>query len=328
MEYNLGVLNNPNARRNLTSKGMKEAMILDILHDVGLIAVVKKTLNHEDSLDEAIEEFMREGVNMVVVNGGDGTLMRTVTKFKRIGYDPYIAPLNGGTMNNLSYCCDIKGRPPQVLRDLALLVKSGEDIRFKTQHLVNVNGNYGQIFAISPAAYRFIEEYDKSPDIKEVGKLISKALLSPEYRARFKENLKGEIKISGEGIEEELLKGEFMIAIGSTVPRICTGLRLFYRMDDPRNHDAKKMHVLVPYGGVDENKANIVRGVGAGVLHNFGLPFQWLWPSGFYDGVADEVVIESSRMGIIIDSERLPPADKVTIDCKDAIEVPRIYRGK
>ena len=80
------------------------------------------------ALPEALAEIARQNVNLLVVNGGDGTLQFTLTEilggaeFERI---PLIAPLRGGRTNMTALDVGARANPAKGLRGLLEDVRAG-----------------------------------------------------------------------------------------------------------------------------------------------------------------------------------------------------------
>ncbi len=87
---------------------------------VGPDGVVEETETMEE-IDGAIERMLARGERLVCINGGDGTMQRTITHMiNKYGEDtsgmPVLFPLRGGTMNLLADHLKIKGKTPELLR--------------------------------------------------------------------------------------------------------------------------------------------------------------------------------------------------------------------
>jgi len=93
----IGLLNNLRAGRS----DVQVARLLKCLDRYPEILHVETT--HAAAVPEALGEFASRGVDVLAVNGGDGTLMRTLTEVIGAGeFDdriPMIAPLRGGRTN-------------------------------------------------------------------------------------------------------------------------------------------------------------------------------------------------------------------------------------
>jgi Diacylglycerol kinase catalytic domain len=87
---------------------------------VGPDALVEETETMEE-IDGAIERMLTRGERLICINGGDGTMQRTITHIiNKYGEEavgiPVLFPLRGGTMNLLADHLEIKGKTPELLR--------------------------------------------------------------------------------------------------------------------------------------------------------------------------------------------------------------------
>lgn len=81
-----------------------------------------------DEVDEALAVFEREGVGLLVVNGGDGTLQRTLTRIlapQPRRWLPLVAPLRGGRTNTSALSLGAQGDPGRGLAAILEAVGSG-----------------------------------------------------------------------------------------------------------------------------------------------------------------------------------------------------------
>jgi len=112
----IAVLTNVEAGRNRFGR-YKRYGIPDIVGPDGL---VEETETMEE-IDGAIERMLTRGERLICINGGDGTMQRTITHMiNKYGEDavgiPILFPLRGGTMNLLADHLKIKGKTPELLR--------------------------------------------------------------------------------------------------------------------------------------------------------------------------------------------------------------------
>lgn len=336
--YKIGIIHNPNAKRNKLTDKYSADVLTEILRKHKTDGLVVTTKDHKDSLERAVETFKREGVNLVLVNGGDGTHVHVFTKFiKAYEEPPVFCSLNGGTMNNISYAWGLRGMAPT---DILEKVCSAEHLEYGHQHLIRVKTPdewYGQVFAVSPAASKFLDEYYSAevPGKMDVAKIIGKVLLSAalrtDYHKQFVKTLDAKVEADGKELECPRCGDcdDYMLVIASTVPRIAEHLNLFYRLDDPENRG--KMHVIAPHHGVTENIANILRYAGVGILNglkkDYGLDcrrtFDMLKPKeGIYDDVNSNVVVETSEpQKVVLDSETICEATRMELDSRTSVRM-------
>ncbi len=124
----IAVLTNVEAGRNRFGRYRRYG-IPDIVGDRGMV-VETETM---EEIDGAVERMLAAGERLLCLNGGDGTVQRTVTHMvnkygegsERI---PVIFPLRGGTMNLLADHLGIKGNPPELLRRALDIERRGGEL--------------------------------------------------------------------------------------------------------------------------------------------------------------------------------------------------------
>jgi len=90
--------------------------------------VVHVATDDSDSVPGVLEEFARSGVNVVIVNGGDGTLQQALTAmldrnvFERM---PLVAPLRGGRTNMSAIDIGCQGDSAQALSAIMEAARRG-----------------------------------------------------------------------------------------------------------------------------------------------------------------------------------------------------------
>ncbi|MEW6554158.1 MAG: diacylglycerol kinase family protein [Actinomycetota bacterium] len=112
----IAVLTNVEAGRNRFGR-YKSYGLPEIVGPGGL---VEETETMEE-IDGAIERMLARGERLICINGGDGTMQRTITHMiNKYGEEavgvPVLFPLRGGTMNLLADHLKIKGKTPDLLR--------------------------------------------------------------------------------------------------------------------------------------------------------------------------------------------------------------------
>jgi len=112
----IAVLTNVEAGRNRFGR-YKRYGFPEMVGDRGLVMETETM----EEIDGAVERMLARGERLLCLNGGDGTVQRTVTHMVNKygeGSDriPVIFPLRGGTMNLLADHLGIKGTPPELLR--------------------------------------------------------------------------------------------------------------------------------------------------------------------------------------------------------------------
>jgi diacylglycerol kinase (ATP) len=119
----IGLLNNLRAGRNRRRAER-------ILHEVEASGdVMHFATPSADSVPEAIAEMERGGVELLIVNGGDGTLERTLTALfahGRPAWLPVIAPIRGGRTNMTAADLGAASDCVQGMRDVIASARAGK----------------------------------------------------------------------------------------------------------------------------------------------------------------------------------------------------------
>ena len=109
----LGIVSNPASRRNRRRPGVI-TRIERIAAELGGQALARTTPSL-DAVDEVAREFMERDVDILALNGGDGTNHATLTRFVRVWGDrplPRVLLMRGGTMNTAARGMGLRrGRP-------------------------------------------------------------------------------------------------------------------------------------------------------------------------------------------------------------------------
>lgn len=155
----IGIITNPHSKLNKRNP-QRSALLGYILGEKGRLEVT----NNIEDLERVAAEFKSKGIGILAINGGDGTICRTLTAFIKVYKDsplPKVALLKGGTINVLANNLKISGTPEQILYRM-VEIYSNVDKDFETQVLtsIEVEGTYGFLFG-NGAASSFLKEYYK-----------------------------------------------------------------------------------------------------------------------------------------------------------------------
>ncbi|MBI5654265.1 hypothetical protein HZC53_01225 [Candidatus Uhrbacteria bacterium] len=113
-----------------------------------------------DELDSALLEFSRCGVQVIAVNGGDGTIGRVLTgalRFWPADKIPDIIPLRGGNFNVLANNLGVRGSP-KVLLERLLAALDGPVLRRVARRTLLIGDRCGFQFA-NGSTGRFLEYF-------------------------------------------------------------------------------------------------------------------------------------------------------------------------
>lgn len=140
----IGIVTNPHSKLNKRNPE-RHKVLGYILGQRGQLAVT----NSIAELESVAAEFKARDVEILAINGGDGTISRTLTAFIRCyGKEPLpkIAILGGGTINVLRTNLGIHGTPEDVLFRLVEQHSAGVDFQVKGVRTIEVDGTYGFMF--------------------------------------------------------------------------------------------------------------------------------------------------------------------------------------
>jgi diacylglycerol kinase (ATP) len=157
----IGIVNNPRSRRNLRDPRIA-GRLRALLGDDG--EVIDASTPAE--LARAVARFRAAGIDVLGVNGGDGTAHVVLTAFAR-AYGaaplPRLLPLRGGSMNTVAHGHRIRGRPERILREVLVRRRAGHPLRTVERDLLAVSADdgppsYGFIFGTG-AVVAFLDAY-------------------------------------------------------------------------------------------------------------------------------------------------------------------------
>lgn len=142
----IGVVTNPRARKNFANPARIERLRL-ILGDKGIL---REARGLEEIADIA-REFRRLGIDILVIDGGDGTLHHTLSAFIPIYSGTALPPIvlsRGGTMNTIANSLGIKGLSEAVLGRVVNAITGRGSFEVVRANALKVNDGYGFIFGL------------------------------------------------------------------------------------------------------------------------------------------------------------------------------------
>jgi diacylglycerol kinase family enzyme len=230
----IGIITNPHSRRN---RRFPEA--------VGRLAYVlgegddSQTTRSIEDIDAVAERFKKAEIDILALNGGDGTNHVTMTSFVRVYGDqplPMFAFLRGGTMNTVSNSIGIRGSPSSLLVNIVEKYQLKQDFEISQRDLMKVTDSlgstYGFIFGSGVVA-NFLDVYygTGKPSPAVALKLVMTGIASsfvrgPLYRRIFKPI---DVVLTANG--EPWVKGKFLAVVAGTIDQIGLGFRPFTRCE-------------------------------------------------------------------------------------------------
>jgi len=220
----IGIIHNPFARGNLKRPRVAEKL-RRLLGNEGIV-VETRNINE---LPGVAEKFLQDGIEIIAVNGGDGTLHLTLTAFIQVYGDkplPKLMSLRGGTMNTMSTSLKLKGATLEICAKAAERYRRGESFELLDQPLVCLNGKYGFMTG-SGLATNFLEAYYSGTNTGPIegAKVVAKAVLSAIGRTEYVKKLfalaQAEVVVDGEKVPFE----EFTAILGCSIVEIGLGFK-------------------------------------------------------------------------------------------------------
>lgn len=155
----IGIITNPHSKLNLRYPE-RQKLLSYILGEQGKLRIT----NTLDELSLVAQDFRDRGVSILAINGGDGTISRTLTtlieEYKDVPL-PKIALLRGGTMNVVANNLGIKGSPEQILYRLVEAYSTGANLKTVSVSTLKIEGRYGFLFG-NGAVSNYLDEFYKN----------------------------------------------------------------------------------------------------------------------------------------------------------------------
>jgi hypothetical protein len=222
----IGIITNPNSKLN--KKMPARGRLLGYI--VGQFGNLEIT-NSVDDIGRVAALFKQQAIETLAINGGDGTISRTLTAFIRAyGNEPLpqILILRGGTINMLADNLGIRGTPEEILVRMLESQSGVRTRRTKTLATLSVGGQYGFLFGNGLVARFLADFYRKKTG--PIGSLLlvlkiylnwivsyrnySKMIFSESYRVVFDGQASSAVHIS-------------LAMMASTVERMPLKVRMF-----------------------------------------------------------------------------------------------------
>ena len=221
----IGIIANPHSKLNRRNP-RRQKLLSYIAGERGRFELT----NDLNELNAVARDFRDREIQILAINGGDGTISRTLSAFINVYGDqplPEVALLRGGTINMLADNLGIKGTPEHNL--FCLLEGHSSDEVFRKQALrsLKINQDYGFLFANGTSA-RFLEEFYKNKT-GPVGsfKLIARIALSYLVKGKlYRAIVRNEKVALEEGSGRSFEHGSISVFC-STVPKMPLGSLLF-----------------------------------------------------------------------------------------------------
>ncbi len=229
----IGIVNNPRARRNLSRPRTAARLRAAIGGDGEVLDA--STL---DELARVVERFRDAEIEILGVNGGDGTGHVVLTAFARAYAGrplPKLLLLRGGAMNTVAHGHHIRGSPEHVLREVLIRRRNGYPLRTVDRDLLRVSADggepmYGFIFGTG-AVVAFLEAYYAigRPSPATAALLVVRGILSAMVGGRFARALMRRDRLRVETDGEEWPDQAYLALLAGATPDIGFGFKAFAR---------------------------------------------------------------------------------------------------
>ncbi len=231
----IGIVTNPHSRRN---RRFPEQM-----RRLGYILGKDDTYeltNQTQDIARVAEEFKENQIDVLALNGGDGTNHVTLTTFIKVYGDtplPKIAFLRGGTMNTISNAIGARGTPGQILLNLVERYYTTGDFDITERDIMKVSDNtgerYGFIFG-NGLISNFLDLYygtgNPSPSI--AARLLTRAVFSAMVGGETSRKLFKDFEAEVELDNERWPMASYKSLMISTIEQIGLGWRPFTRCEE------------------------------------------------------------------------------------------------
>jgi len=238
----IGVITNPRSKAN---KHAPQNM-----YRLGYMLGTRGSAEATRSLDDlyrVAEEFKAAGIDILGINGGDGTVHVTLTAFIKVyagARMPKIALLRGGTLNTIAGSFGIKGSPQSLLYNVADKYHNGEQFITDSRNVLQVNDKYGLLFGTG-LVYNFMEAYyaTRNPSPLMGALVLARTVGSALVGGKFARNMARRVptRVSADGVT--WARQDFLTVLCGAVADIGIGFKPWYRcLETPGKFAAVGIH--------------------------------------------------------------------------------------
>lgn len=232
----IGIITNPHSRRNRRfPEQMRRLGYVLGQHDVS------EMTNKVEDVAEVARQFLDSGIDVLALNGGDGTNHVTLTRFIEVYGDhplPKIALLRGGTMNTVSNGVGVRGTPSRLLANLVEKYYTQQPFETTERDMLKVTDehgtNYGFIFG-NGVISNFLELYyeDPSPSPLTAARLLTRGVVETfvggDVRDALYKPFRAKMRFDT-GVQWP--DQDYMSVFAATVEQIGLGFRPFTRCEE------------------------------------------------------------------------------------------------
>ena len=269
-----------------------------------------------EELECAVERFRAAGVDVVGVNGGDGTghfVLTALTRAYAGAPLPRVLLLRGGAMNTVAHGHGIGGGPESILREVLIRRRHGYPLRTAVRDLLRVSADgsearYGFIFGTG-AIVAFLEAYYESrqPSPATAALLIARSIGSAMLGGPFAAALtrRDPLRVTTDGDEWE--DASYLAVAAGSTPDAGFGFRAFARCGEQPGF----FHAVGVTGTVGQLARSLPR------LRS-GRPWR---RSVAQDEVARELVLEGDAPKFTVDGDLYRAEATVRVETGPPVEI-------
>ncbi len=304
-------MNNPRSRRNR----LRPAIARRLREQLGDDGEVLDASTPEE-LDRAVERFRAARVDVLGVNGGDGTGHYVFTAFARAYGEEALPPLlllRGGAMNTVAHGHGIRGRADRILRDVLARRRDGFPLRTAARDLLRMSADgaaprYGFIFGTG-AIVAFLEAYYRTgrPSPATAALLVARAIGSAVVGGPFAKAItrRERLRVATDG--GEWPDASYLALGAASTPDIGFGFLAFHRCGEQPGF----FHAV----GVTGTAGQLARAM---LRLRRGAPWRRRLAQ---DEVARELVVEGDAPRYTIDGDLYSAERTIRVETGPAIEI-------
>lgn len=221
----IGIITNPYSKLNKRDPS-RTKLLGYILGEQGRLELTKSL----DELQRVAYKFKQSGISTLAINGGDGTIARTLTAFiKAYGDEPMprVALLRGGTMNVLANNLGLKGTPEGLLFRLLEAMSSPDAIKTKSVRTLCVDGNYGFLYADGISCTVLSEFYKNKTSALGAVWLVTRLCTSAMFKGEMFRRLIKAQEVNVTPVPGQAMRQRSCGIMAATIERMPMGPRLF-----------------------------------------------------------------------------------------------------
>lgn len=226
----IGIILNPSAKIN----SRRTAAVIKRLGDIFGGRAILRTTKNELEIAGVMNEFRGEGVKLLLISGGDGTICSVMSAYLKLYGDdelPVILPLMSGTINMIGSDAGLRESQFAICRKLNDILRRGAPVSVIERGLIRILDSrldepYYGFSWIDGFLYRFLIDYYKQGAGIQVASIMTiktiLTLLSNGGRSPF-ENVDSTVYADGEKLPHD---GHVLI-IASSLKKFVFGFDIF-----------------------------------------------------------------------------------------------------